>query len=198
MATSSWLLAARLAPVCVRCHHAGCVITGRIRAPADAILVIASDSLWHSPAAPRRHGHPGRRLMHQRPGTKKRSHHDPPAHQPDRTPARAHEEGRRRASGSAGALPGISHPQGPPGALVAAAVALLGCPRGSRNMRGARRSREIGYDSSGPESVSRGSSSPPLPGRDLPCGLSALRPFWEWGAASAWTRRPGSGDSGQF
>jgi len=27
MATSSWLLAASLAPVCVRCHHAGCVIT---------------------------------------------------------------------------------------------------------------------------------------------------------------------------
>jgi hypothetical protein len=32
MATSSWLLAASLTPVCVRCHHAGCVITRRRRA----------------------------------------------------------------------------------------------------------------------------------------------------------------------
>jgi hypothetical protein len=50
MAISSWLLAASLAPVCVRCHHAGCVITCRIRAPAGAILaaaLIASDSLRH-------------------------------------------------------------------------------------------------------------------------------------------------------
>jgi len=41
------------------------VITCRIRAPAGAILaaaLIASDSLRHSLAAPRRHGHPGRRL----------------------------------------------------------------------------------------------------------------------------------------
>ena len=29
MAISSWLLAASLTPVCVRCHHAGCVITRR-------------------------------------------------------------------------------------------------------------------------------------------------------------------------
>jgi len=52
MSTSSWLLAASLAPVCVKCHHAGCVITCRIRAPAGAILaaaLIASDSLRHSP-----------------------------------------------------------------------------------------------------------------------------------------------------
>jgi len=41
------------------------VITSRIRAPAGAILagaLIASDRLQHSPAAPRRPGHPGRRL----------------------------------------------------------------------------------------------------------------------------------------
>src|SRR5262249_48324340 len=70
------LLAASLAPVCVRCHHAGCVITGRIRAPAGALLAaapIATDNLQHPPAAPRRHDHPGRRLRHQRPGTKKGS-----------------------------------------------------------------------------------------------------------------------------
>jgi hypothetical protein len=45
-----------LAPVCVKRHHAGCVITCRIRASAGAILaaaLIASDSLRHSPAAPR-------------------------------------------------------------------------------------------------------------------------------------------------
>jgi hypothetical protein len=50
MATSSWLLAASLAPVCVKGHHADCVITGRIRAPAGAILaaaLIATDSLRH-------------------------------------------------------------------------------------------------------------------------------------------------------
>jgi hypothetical protein len=50
MAISSWLLAASLAPVCVRGHHAGCVITGRIRAPAGAILaaaLIARGSLRH-------------------------------------------------------------------------------------------------------------------------------------------------------
>jgi len=50
MATSSWLLAASFAPVCVKCHHAGCVITRRIRASAGAILaaaLIASDSLRH-------------------------------------------------------------------------------------------------------------------------------------------------------
>jgi hypothetical protein len=44
------LLAASLALVCVRRHHAGCVITGRIRAPAGAILaaaLIASDSRRH-------------------------------------------------------------------------------------------------------------------------------------------------------
>src|SRR5215831_2289725 len=54
MATSSWLLAASLAPVCVNRHHADCVITCRIRAPAGAIpaaALIASDSLRHSPAA---------------------------------------------------------------------------------------------------------------------------------------------------
>jgi hypothetical protein len=39
MAISSWLLAASLAPVWVKCHHADCVITCRIRASADAILV---------------------------------------------------------------------------------------------------------------------------------------------------------------
>ena len=47
MATSSWLLAASFAPVCVKCHHAGCVITRRIRASAGAILaaaLIARDS----------------------------------------------------------------------------------------------------------------------------------------------------------
>jgi len=41
------------------------VITCRIRGPAGAILaaaLIASDSLRRSPAAPRRHGHPGHRL----------------------------------------------------------------------------------------------------------------------------------------
>ena len=50
MAISSWLLAASLAPVCVKGHHAGCVITGRIRAPAGAILaaaLIARGSLRH-------------------------------------------------------------------------------------------------------------------------------------------------------
>jgi hypothetical protein len=41
MAISLWLLAVSLAPVCVRCHHAGCVITCRIRAPAGAILAAA-------------------------------------------------------------------------------------------------------------------------------------------------------------
>jgi len=69
------LLAASLAPACVSCHHAGCVITCRIRGPAGAVLAaarIASDSLRHSPAAPRRHRHPGRRLGHQRPGTNKK------------------------------------------------------------------------------------------------------------------------------
>jgi hypothetical protein len=48
MATSSWLLAASLALVCVNCRHAGCVIACRIRASAGAILaaaLIASDSL---------------------------------------------------------------------------------------------------------------------------------------------------------
>ena len=52
--SSWWLLAASLAPVCVKCHHAGCVITCRMRAPACAILaaaLIASDRLRHSPAA---------------------------------------------------------------------------------------------------------------------------------------------------
>src|SRR5262252_5851263 len=65
MATSSWLLAASLAPVCVKCHHAGCVITCRIPAPASAILaaaLIASDSLRHSPAAHCVTAIPGRRL----------------------------------------------------------------------------------------------------------------------------------------
>ena len=48
---ASFLVQASLAPACVKCHHASCVITCRIRAPADAILaaaLIASDSLQHS------------------------------------------------------------------------------------------------------------------------------------------------------
>jgi len=48
MATSWWLLAASLAPVCVTCHHASCVIACRIRAPAGVILaaaLIACDGL---------------------------------------------------------------------------------------------------------------------------------------------------------
>jgi len=37
MAASWWLLAVSLAPVCVRCHHAGCVITcASARQPAPA------------------------------------------------------------------------------------------------------------------------------------------------------------------
>jgi hypothetical protein len=36
-----WFLAASLAPVCVKGHHAGCVITCRIRAPAGALLADA-------------------------------------------------------------------------------------------------------------------------------------------------------------
>ena len=44
--------------------------------------------------------------------------------------------------GPAGALPGISHPHGPPGALAAAAVALAGCRRGSRNLRDASSPRQ--------------------------------------------------------
>src|SRR5262249_57008276 len=54
------LLAVSLAPVCVRCHHAGCVITCRIRAPAGALFaaaLIASDSLRHPP--PRHRGTAG-------------------------------------------------------------------------------------------------------------------------------------------
>jgi hypothetical protein len=60
MATSWWLLAASLAPVCVKCHHAGCVITCRVRASAGAILaaaLIASDSVlagFHLPRIPGR------------------------------------------------------------------------------------------------------------------------------------------------
>jgi hypothetical protein len=52
--SASWLLVASLAPVCVKCHHAGCVIACRVRASAGAILavaLIASDSLRPSPAA---------------------------------------------------------------------------------------------------------------------------------------------------
>jgi hypothetical protein len=33
---------ASLAPVCVKRHHAGCVMTGRIRVPADTIPAAAS------------------------------------------------------------------------------------------------------------------------------------------------------------
>jgi len=105
------------------------VITGRIHAPAGALLaaaLIATDSLRHCPAAPRRHGHPGRRRTHQRPGTKKGSHRAGRHRQPDRTPARGHEQGRP-ASGSAGALPRISPPHG--------------TPRGGGSCRGCRRTR---------------------------------------------------------
>ena len=42
----------------------------------------------------------------------------------------------------AGALPGISHPHGRPGAIAAAAVALAGCRRGSRNLRDASSPRQ--------------------------------------------------------
>jgi hypothetical protein len=41
MATSWWLLADSLAPVCVTCLHAGCVIPCRLRAPDGAILAAA-------------------------------------------------------------------------------------------------------------------------------------------------------------
>jgi hypothetical protein len=54
VAAMGWaaLLVASLAPVCVRCHHAGCVIDCRIRAPAGALLaaaLIATDSLRYRP-----------------------------------------------------------------------------------------------------------------------------------------------------
>jgi hypothetical protein len=65
MSASSWLLAASLAPVCVKCHHASCVIACRIRASAGAILaaaLIASDGLGTSPAARRVTVIRGRRL----------------------------------------------------------------------------------------------------------------------------------------
>jgi hypothetical protein len=40
MATSSWLLAVSLAPVCVKCHHPGCVIPAA-SASAGVILALA-------------------------------------------------------------------------------------------------------------------------------------------------------------
>src|SRR5262249_3491184 len=43
MATSSWLLATSLALACVRCHHAGCVMTSAsARRPAAARLGLVS------------------------------------------------------------------------------------------------------------------------------------------------------------
>ena len=44
--------------------------------------------------------------------------------------------------GQPGHCRGISHPHGLPGALAAAAVALAGCRRGSRNLRDASSPRQ--------------------------------------------------------
>ena len=160
-ALSWWLLAASLAPVCVRCHHAGCVITGRIRTPAGAILAAALIATGQPPALTRgtAASRPsGPTAGHQRPRTEKGSHRDGRHRQPGRTPVRGHEQGRRPASGSAGAPPG-SATRKVPGARAAAAVALAGCRRGSCNLRDASsppQATRSGRGHSATEQISQG------------------------------------------
>src|SRR5262249_4300040 len=137
------LLAVSLAPVCVTCHHAGCVIACRIRAPAGALFaaaLIASDSLRHPPAAPRHRG------VTAIPPVGSGSHGPEPGKGASVTAGTASRtahllavmnKGGDLRPGPPGHGRGSVTRTGTQGALAAAAVAFGGCWRGSRNLRDA-------------------------------------------------------------